>query len=357
VRDRQGHDRLRGARRGPADPASAWLDDGSPRRIFDYEKIFAARPGRWRIYPDLPGMGRSVAKAGLSNQDDVLDSLLAFVDQVLPGRFVLAGTSLGAYLARAIAARRRSSIAGLLLRVPCIFAEDARRTLPPFEALVADEAFMASLDADDRAYLGDLLIQTPAYAESLKHKGDAVVQPAIQATAPIANEIRADPKRYGFSFDLIEAEKTFDEPTLIIAGRRDTTVGYRDAWSILDSYPRAHLRGPRSRRPWLADGDTQLAAGPGRRLAGAYRAGGTRRLEDLVKADGDAVRRAGRRRRRTSHVPAISARARRFRSAVPCENGSCRTAPARPWTYAPGPPGWQRAIPRSARRSRRPPRS
>ena len=207
--------------------------------IFDYEKIFAARPGWWRIYPDLPGMGRSVAKAGLSNQDDVLDSLLAFVDQVLPGRFVLAGTSLGAYLARAIAARRRSSIAGLLLRVPCIFAEDARRTLPPFEALVADEAFMASLDADDRAYLGDLLIQTPAYAESLKHKGDAVVQPAIQATAPIANEIRADPKRYGFSFDLIEAEKTFDEPTLIIAGRRDTTVGYRDAWSILDSYPRA----------------------------------------------------------------------------------------------------------------------
>jgi pimeloyl-ACP methyl ester carboxylesterase len=207
--------------------------------IFDYEKIFATRPGWRRIYPDLPGMGRSLAKAGLLNQDDVLDALLAFIDQVLPNRFVLAGTSLGAYLARAVAARRRSRIGGLMLRVPCIFAEDARRTLPPFEALVADEAFMAALDADDRANLGDLLIQTPAYAESLKHKRDAVVQPAIQATAPIANEIRADPKRYGFSFDLIEAEKTLEAPTLIVAGRRDTTVGYRDAWSILDSYPRA----------------------------------------------------------------------------------------------------------------------
>ena len=207
--------------------------------IFDYEKIFATRPGWRRIYPDLPGMGRSVSKDSLKSQDDVLDALLAFVDQVLPGRFVLAGTSLGAYLARAVAARRRSRIAGLLLRVPCIFAEDARRTLPPFKALVADDAFMASLDADDRTNLGDLLIQTPAYAESLKHKRDAVVQPAIQATAPIANEIRVDPKRYGFSFDLVEAEKTFEEPTLIIAGRRDTTVGYRDAWSILDSYPRA----------------------------------------------------------------------------------------------------------------------
>jgi pimeloyl-ACP methyl ester carboxylesterase len=208
--------------------------------IFDYEKIFATRPGWRRIYPDLPGMGRSVAKAGLFGQDDVLEALLAFIDRVLPdGRFALAGTSLGAYLARAVAARRRSRIAGLLLRVPCILAEDARRTLPPFQAVVADDAFMASLDADDRTYLGDLLIQTPAYAEALKHKRDAVVQPAIQATAPIANEIRTDPKRYGFSFDLIEAEKTFDEPTLIIAGRRDTTVGYRDAWSILDSYPRA----------------------------------------------------------------------------------------------------------------------
>jgi pimeloyl-ACP methyl ester carboxylesterase len=207
--------------------------------VFDYEKIFATRPGWRRIYPDLPGMGRSVAKAGLTRQDDVLDALLAFIDQVLPGRFALAGTSLGAYLARAIAARRRSRIAGLLLRMPCIFAEDALRTLPPFQALVENAAYMVTLDSDDRANLGDLLIQTPAYAQALKHKRETVVQPAIQATAPIANEIRADPRRFGFSFDLIEAEKTFEEPTLIIAGRRDTTVGYRDAWSILDSYPRA----------------------------------------------------------------------------------------------------------------------
>ena len=208
--------------------------------IFDYEKIFAARSGWRRIYPDLPGMGRSVAKDGLAGQDDVLESLLAFIDQVLPDdRFALAGTSLGAYVARAIAARRRARIAGLLLRVPCIFAEDARRTLPPFEAVVEDDAYMATLDDAERTAAGAVLIQTPAYVAALKEKREMVVQPAIQATAPVANEIRADPKRYGFSFDLIEAEKTFEEPTLIIAGRRDTTVGYRDAWSILDSYPRA----------------------------------------------------------------------------------------------------------------------
>ena len=138
---------------------------------------------------------------------------------------------------------------------------------------------MASLDADERAYLGDLLVQTPAYVEALKPRRDAVVQPAIQATAPIAIEIRTDPKRYGFSFDLVEAEKTFEEPTLIIAGRHDTIVGYRDAWTILDSYPRATFVGDRSRRPRLADGDARSAAGPDRRLAGAHRA---RRTESLT---------------------------------------------------------------------------
>ena len=52
-------------------------------------------------------------------------------------------------------------------------------------------------------------------------------------------EIRGDPERYAFSFDLLEAEKAFEEPTLIVAARQDITVGYRDAWTILDSYPRA----------------------------------------------------------------------------------------------------------------------
>lgn len=208
--------------------------------MLDYEKIFAARPGWRRIYPDLPGMGRSVAKAGLACQDDVLEALLAFIDRVLPtGRFLLAGTSLGAYLARAVATRRRSRIAGLLLRVPCIVAEDVRRTLPAFRPLVRNDALIASLAEEERTALGNIIVQTPDYIEALRQRTRTLVQPAIAATAPIANEIRADPKRYAFSFDLAEAEKNFEEPTLIIAARQDGTVGYRDAWEILESYPRA----------------------------------------------------------------------------------------------------------------------
>ena len=63
--------------------------------IADYEPLFAARRGWRRIYPDLPGMGLSVAH-DIGCQDDMLAALLAFIDKVLPDeRFVLAGTSLG----------------------------------------------------------------------------------------------------------------------------------------------------------------------------------------------------------------------------------------------------------------------
>lgn len=208
--------------------------------VADYEPIFASQPGWRRLYPDLPGMGRSVAKVGVRTQDDVLTALLAFVDRVIPEeRFVLAGTSLGGYLARAVAARRRPRVAGLLLRVPCIVAEDAKRTRPDFRPLVSDETLLASLDQKERTALGEVLVQVPEYIQALGQKVHSLIEPAIEAAAPLANEIRADSGRYGFSFDLAEEEKCFTEPALIIAGRQDTVVGYRDALAILENYPHA----------------------------------------------------------------------------------------------------------------------
>jgi pimeloyl-ACP methyl ester carboxylesterase len=49
-----------------------------------YEPIFSAREGWRRIYPDLPGMGRSIGKT-IGNQDDILAAMLAFLDHRLAG--------------------------------------------------------------------------------------------------------------------------------------------------------------------------------------------------------------------------------------------------------------------------------
>jgi pimeloyl-ACP methyl ester carboxylesterase len=226
-----------------------------------YEPIFSARKGWCRIYPDLPGMGGSRAKTIL-NQDDVLAAMLAFLDHRLAGApFVLAGTSLGGYLARAIAARRREQVRGLLLKVPAVIADTAKRTLPADEPLVRDEAAMAVLDPVERAAMGSMLVETPAYIERARHRFRTLVQPAIAGTATWATEMRGDPKRYGLSFDLAMAEKTFAKPTLIIAARQDTTVGYRDAWEILESYPRATFAVvDRATHGWPVESSALLAA-------------------------------------------------------------------------------------------------
>lgn len=229
--------------------------------IADYEPIFTSRSGWRRIYPDLPGMGVSVAH-DIRCQDDMLAALLTFIDKVLPGeRFVLAGTSLGGYLARGIAVRLRERVDGLMLRVPCIVPDTGKRTLPRAEPLVRNEALLDALDPAERAALGDVLVQAPGYLEALRAKVHGLVAPAIAACAPFVPEMRLDPKRYAFSFDLAAAEKSFAKPVLIVAGRQDTTVGYRDAWEILESYPRATFAVlDRADHVWPVESPALLAA-------------------------------------------------------------------------------------------------
>lgn len=33
----------------------------------------------------------------------------------------------------------------------------------------------------------------------------------------------------------------FEKPTLFVLGKQDSCVGYKDAWSIIDNYPRATI--------------------------------------------------------------------------------------------------------------------
>jgi pimeloyl-ACP methyl ester carboxylesterase len=48
-------------------------------------------------------------------------------------------------------------------------------------------------------------------------------------------------KGYPFSFDVDSLGEQYDKPVLIVEGRQDTSVGYKDAWSIIENYPRATL--------------------------------------------------------------------------------------------------------------------
>src|SRR3954466_3364194 len=86
-----------------------------------FEPVFDRVAGLRRIYPDLPGMGRTIAPGTLHSADDVLDTLLDFADEVMGGAaHLLIGHSAGAYYAQAIAGRRPAQVAGLALVCPLL---------------------------------------------------------------------------------------------------------------------------------------------------------------------------------------------------------------------------------------------
>src|SRR4051812_50137502 len=71
-----------------------------------FEPVLDGVAGLRRIYPDLPGMGRTIAPRTLCSADDVLDTLLEFADQIIGGdAYLLLRHPTGARYAQGQAAR------------------------------------------------------------------------------------------------------------------------------------------------------------------------------------------------------------------------------------------------------------
>ena len=193
------------------------------------EPLFAQRDGWLRLYPDLPGTGRTPGADRLSTHDRMLDALLAFIDSVIPGqRFVLAGLSYGGYLARGVLYHRAAAIDGLLLCAPQVKADPAQAHLPPRTALVEDPRLAAELGP----IAGLVVVQTPTVVEAVR---DLLAEVQI-ADHPFNERLEAAGP---FSFDVDRLPAPFGGPTLILTARQDQLCGYRDAWDVLDNYPRA----------------------------------------------------------------------------------------------------------------------
>lgn len=194
------------------------------------EPLFVQRDGWLRLYPDLPGTGRTPGMDRLATLDQMLDTMLAFIDTVIPGqRFVLAGLSFGGFLARGVVHHRAASIDGLLLCAPQVKADSAQAHLPPRTTLVEDPALVADLDPG----IASLVVaQIPLVVEAVR---DLLAEVQLADHAFIARLEASGP----FSFDVDSLPTPFDRPTLILTARQDHLCGYRDTWDLLDNYPRA----------------------------------------------------------------------------------------------------------------------
>ncbi len=204
--------------------------------VHEMEPIFERRPGnRWRrIYLDLPGRGMTPGAGWLTREDDVLDLTLEFLDALAPGeRFAVAGVSAGGYLARGVVHHRASQMDGLMLSVPTIERDPAKRDVPAPQVLVPDPDFVAALGPDEQGILQFSTAQNSAVLAAFR----SVIKPAV-AVADHAFISRVAAAR-GFSFEVDVLPRPFAAPTLIVAGRQDAVCGYREVWPILENYPRA----------------------------------------------------------------------------------------------------------------------
>lgn len=202
------------------------------------EPYFQEREGWKRIYIDPPGHGKTSGKDWITNQDKILEVLLACVDQLTAGqRFSLIGFSLGAYLARGIRLYRAELIDGIAMIVPAIIAEDAKRTVPTHKVLVEDPAVRADLTPAEADFFDIVVVRSRKW---LDYERTFPQVPEHENGDPaFLSKIREQPDKYAFSFDVDNVSEPFLGPSLMITGRQDAVVGYRDAWNILEKYPRA----------------------------------------------------------------------------------------------------------------------
>ncbi len=189
-----------------------------------FEPAFDGVAGFRRIYPDLPGMGRTVASDELRSAEDVLDTLLDFAGKVADGTpHLLMGHSFGAYHAQAMVARKPEQVAGLALVCPM---------LPGLRDIPEHRVVVGSGEIGDDEFRSYFVVQSPEMLERYERHvlpGVALVDHAASA-------------RIGERWELAHDDgPAFAGPTLVVAGRLDSTVGYAAAVDLLDHYPHASL--------------------------------------------------------------------------------------------------------------------
>jgi pimeloyl-ACP methyl ester carboxylesterase len=106
-----------------------------------------------------------------------------------------------------------------------------RRLYPAL--LVEDREVVAELPADEQIWLDVAVVQSSDTLAVFRE----VLKPVF-AMADMAFLERVVTEGT-FSFDVYRLSAPFTAPTLIVAGRQDGITGYRDAWELIESYPRA----------------------------------------------------------------------------------------------------------------------
>ncbi|ACA46630.1 alpha/beta hydrolase [Clostridium botulinum] len=200
------------------------------------EPIFNDKSDYKRIYIDLPGMGKSESAEWISNSDTMLDIIIEFIKRIIPNEnFLLAGESYGGYLSRGIIYKMANMVDGVVLICPVIIADNKKRNVPDHVVLVKDNKLLSKLTSEDaEAFNSMTVVQSKKIYEKYKNE---IISGVKMANKNFLEFLMKN--GYEFSFDVDNINKKFNKPALVLLGKQDSCVGYKDAWNILNNFPRA----------------------------------------------------------------------------------------------------------------------
>lgn len=197
------------------------------------EPVFARTGGFRRVYPDLPGVGRSTGVSRVATADALVAQVLDFLDEQserLGGRVALVGHSWSAGPVLEFVRRHPDRVIGVALLVPSI---RVKAPAPAPSALVNEPGAFDHLDPQMRAI-----------AERLTTRHERRVADRI-AKAVDPGRLSADSD---YLLPLISAELTYEQellhvghdgPALIVAGKQDSVSGTDDPAMVAKRFPRA----------------------------------------------------------------------------------------------------------------------
>ncbi len=192
--------------------------------IAEFEPAFAGRTGCRRLYLDFPGMGRTKAPDRLASTDEVFHVTRAAIDALVPGDYILGGSSYGGYIAAGLAAEAPDRVGGLALIVPMVLPH-GQRVLGVHQVLLRENGVAGPELFEQTA----VIITSRTLSRTREEVEDAMAIADQDAVARIE-------ARYGGSFPI---GGRYEHPALVVVGRQDSVLGFNDQWQLFGQWPRA----------------------------------------------------------------------------------------------------------------------
>ena len=197
-----------------------------------FEPVFTELEGYKRYYIDLPGMGDS-EPGDVKNSDDILELIHSFSVDVIREPFIIVGQSYGGLLTRGFVNKYPDLIKKIILLVPCIIPGVRQGRVEPLTVVEQDDELLSSLTKDER---DNFTMMNVVLTKEVWERYNKYLLPALNnADWDFLNNVLEG----SFTFDPDDLKEPCTKPSLIIAAKQDTEVGYKDQFDLMRKYTNA----------------------------------------------------------------------------------------------------------------------